>query len=75
MAATVAPGCRLSAHVVDVTFTLFDENADGQLSKAEFVSVMKRRLLRGLERPKDTGLLRLMDAIAQCSRETVWATM
>lgn len=40
----------LSDHVIDVVFTIFDENMDGQLSNREFVAVMKNRLLRGLEK-------------------------
>jgi len=43
----------LSNHVVDVVFTLFDEDDDNELSNKEFVSVMKRRMMRGLEKPKD----------------------
>ena len=41
---------------------------DGELSNKEFVSVMKRRLMRGLERPKDTGLVRLIDAMWKCAK-------
>jgi hypothetical protein len=29
---------------------------------------MKKRKQRGLERPKDTGLMRLMDAVWECSK-------
>ena len=49
MAKTVAL-VDLSDHVIDVVFTIFDENMDGQLSNREFVAVMKNRLLRGLEK-------------------------
>lgn len=59
--------CKLSEHVVDVVFTLLDENGDGELSNKEFVAVMKRRLSRGLERPKDTGFLRLLSAAWECA--------
>ncbi|KAK0075084.1 hypothetical protein PV326_011888, partial [Microctonus aethiopoides] len=45
----------LSDHVIQVVYTIFDENMDGQLSNREFVAVMKNRVLRGLEKPKDTG--------------------
>lgn len=58
----------LSDHVVDVVFTLFDENDDGELSNKEFVSVMKRRMMRGLEKPKDTGFVKLMSAMWKCAK-------
>ncbi|UYV68461.1 MICU1 [Cordylochernes scorpioides] len=58
----------LDDHVIDVVFTLFDENMDGQLSNKEFVAVMKERLQRGLEKPKDTGFVKLMDSIWKCAR-------
>ncbi|KAJ2939638.1 hypothetical protein O0L34_g14358 [Tuta absoluta] len=60
----------LSPHVVNVVFTIFDENMDGQLSNREFVAVMKNRLLRGLEKPKDTGFVKLMYAMIKCARDT-----
>ena len=39
---------------------------DGELSDKEFVSVMKRRVMRGLEKPKDTRLFKLMNAVWSC---------
>jgi hypothetical protein len=54
---------ELRDHLVDVIFTLFDENQDGQLSNREFIAVMKERLRRGLAKPKDTGFLKLIHAI------------
>uniref|UniRef100_A0AC34R473 EF-hand domain-containing protein n=1 Tax=Panagrolaimus sp. JU765 TaxID=591449 RepID=A0AC34R473_9BILA len=48
--------------------TLFDENNDNELSHKEFVAIMKKRMQRGLEKPKDTGLLRLLDAMWECSK-------
>ena len=54
-------------------FTVFDEDENGTLSNKEFVSVMKRRLMRGLERPKDTGFLRMLDAAWKCAKETSWS--
>lgn len=53
----------LSDHVIDVVFTIFDENLDGQLSNKEFIAVMKNRLLRGLEKPKDTGFVKFIQSI------------
>ena len=49
---------ELSDHLVDVVFTLFDTDGDGKLSNKEFVSVMKQRAMRGLEKPKDMGISR-----------------
>ncbi|CAH8872005.1 unnamed protein product [Trichobilharzia szidati] len=68
VALTVA-NIHLSPHVVDVVFTLFDENNDGQLSYKEFVGVMRHRLLRGLDKPMDTGFIRLVNALLQCTKE------
>ncbi|KAI0231815.1 hypothetical protein LSAT2_017828 [Lamellibrachia satsuma] len=59
---------NLSDHITNVVFVLFDENDDGELSNKEFVSVMKRRLMRGLERPKDTGFVRLINAMWKCTK-------
>ena len=64
--AKTVSGVDLTAHVIDVVFTLFDENQDGELSNKEFVCVMKKRLMRGLEQPKDTGFIRLISAMYNC---------
>ncbi|KAL5281076.1 MICU1 family protein [Megaselia abdita] len=61
---------ELSDHVVDIVFTIFDEDNDNQLSNKEFVSVMKNRLLRGLEKPKDTGFVKLIHSMLKCAKET-----
>lgn len=45
-------------------------SVDGQLSNREFVAVMKNRLLRGLEKPKDTGFIKLIHSILKCAKET-----
>lgn len=68
VARTVA-GVDLDDHVVSVVFTIFDENLDGQLSNKEFVAVMKNRLMRGLEKPKDTGFIKMMQSITKCAKE------
>lgn len=59
---------ELSDHLIDVVFLIFDENDDGELSHREFVSVMKRRLMRGLQKPRDTGLLKIVAAAWQCAK-------
>jgi hypothetical protein len=41
---------------------------DGELSNKEFVAVMKHRLMRGLEKPKDTGLWKLVGAMWKCAK-------
>lgn len=66
VAHTVA-GVELSDHVIDVVFVLFDENGDGKLSNKEFVSVMKQRAMRGLEKPKDTGIGKILSAMTKCA--------
>nr|XP_034184896.1 calcium uptake protein 1 homolog, mitochondrial-like isoform X2 [Osmia lignaria] len=60
----------LSDHVIQVVYTIFDENLDGQLSNKEFVAVMKNRVLRGLEKPKDTGFVKLIESLAKCLKIT-----
>ncbi len=69
VAKTVA-NVDLSDHVIDVVFVLFDENGDGKLSNKEFVSVMKQRAMRGLEKPKDTGIGKIFSAMAKCASDT-----
>jgi Ca2+-binding EF-hand superfamily protein len=60
---------ELSDHIIDVIFDLFDENNDGRLSNKEFIKVMKRRLLRGLQMPKITGFVNFVDALGSCTKE------
>ncbi|GMR48333.1 hypothetical protein PMAYCL1PPCAC_18528, partial [Pristionchus mayeri] len=59
----------LPEDVVFVAVTIFDENGDGRLSNNEFVAVVRRRLQRGLERPRDTGLFRFIEATAECAKK------
>ncbi|KAI1286256.1 Calcium uptake protein 1 -like protein, mitochondrial [Halotydeus destructor] len=67
-AASTVAHVDLSDHLIDVIFTLFDENQDGSLSNREFVSVMKERLRRGLSRPKDTGFMKLVSAFVNAAK-------
>ncbi|XP_047368866.1 calcium uptake protein 1 homolog, mitochondrial isoform X1 [Vespa velutina] len=60
----------LSDHVIQVVYTIFDENMDGQLSNREFVAVMKNRVLRGLEKPKDTGFIKLVQSLIKCAKNS-----
>uniref|UniRef100_A0A1I8J1V8 Calcium uptake protein 1, mitochondrial n=2 Tax=Macrostomum lignano TaxID=282301 RepID=A0A1I8J1V8_9PLAT len=71
VAVTVA-GIQLDDHVLDVVFVLFDEDGDLHLSNKEFVSVMKHRMLRGLDRPMDTGLVRFLSALSTCAQNQVY---
>ena len=50
---------------------LFSE--DGQLSNKEFVAVMKNRLLRGLEKPKDTGFVKFVQSVIKCGSEELFS--
>ena len=68
VAHTVA-GVELSDHIIDVVFVLFDEDGDGKLSNKEFIQVMKQRAVRGLEKPKDTGIGKFMNAISKCAHD------
>lgn len=43
---------------------------DGQLSNREFVAVMKNRVLRGLEKPKDTGFIKLVQSLIKCAKNS-----
>ncbi|XP_071503457.1 calcium uptake protein 1, mitochondrial-like [Diadema antillarum] len=60
----------LSDRVVSICFTLFDENDDGKLSNKEFIAVMKHRIQRGLDKPKELGLSRVFAAMWKCARKT-----
>lgn len=43
----VATGIKLTRHVVNTVFKIFDEDHDDKLSHKEFIGVMKDRLHRG----------------------------
>lgn len=69
VAKTVA-NIELSDHILEVIFHLFDEDGDGKLSQKEFIQVMKKKLSSGLQNPKDTGFVKLLESLAVCSKET-----
>ena len=56
--------------VIDVTDMHFVQ--DGELSHKEFVSVMKQRGVRGLEKPRDTGLTKLLSAMWKCGKQSTF---
>lgn len=45
---------------------------NGELSNKEFIAIMKQRLMRGLEKPKDMGFTRLVRAMLKCAQDTAW---
>ena len=64
--AHVVADVELDSHIIDVVFTIFDDNGDELLSNREFISVLKERAHRGLEKPSDTGFVRLITALGAC---------
>merc|ERR1719193_764177 len=67
VAKTVA-SVRATDHVVDIIFVLFDEDQDEHLSYKEFISVMKQRGMRGLQKSRDTGFANLLTAMWKCGK-------
>uniref|UniRef100_A0A4W5QY69 Calcium uptake protein 1, mitochondrial n=1 Tax=Hucho hucho TaxID=62062 RepID=A0A4W5QY69_9TELE len=55
-------------------FVLFGSTyvCNGELSNKEFIAIMKQRLMRGLEKPKDMGFTRLVRAMVKCAQDTAW---
>uniref|UniRef100_A0A7N8XBF0 Mitochondrial calcium uptake family, member 3b n=1 Tax=Mastacembelus armatus TaxID=205130 RepID=A0A7N8XBF0_9TELE len=51
----VATGIKLTKHLVNIIFKIFDEDHDDKLSHKEFIGVMKERLHRGDGVRKPTG--------------------
>ncbi|CAF3058889.1 unnamed protein product [Rotaria socialis] len=60
---------ELNQHLIDVVFTIFDDNQDELLSYLEFIQLMKNRLERGLQKPKDTAFIKLFSTIVACTKE------
>ncbi|XP_071952002.1 calcium uptake protein 1, mitochondrial-like isoform X2 [Antedon mediterranea] len=68
--AKMVANVELSNHLTDVVFTLFDEDDDNKLSHHEFVSVMKNRVMRGLDKPKEVGLAKISYSMWKCAKRT-----
>uniref|UniRef100_A0A8C5LZJ5 Mitochondrial calcium uptake family member 3 n=1 Tax=Leptobrachium leishanense TaxID=445787 RepID=A0A8C5LZJ5_9ANUR len=51
----VATGLKLSPHLVNTVFKIFDVDKDDQLSYKEFIGIMKDRLHRGFREPQKHG--------------------
>ena len=60
----------LNQHLIDVVFHLFDDNQDQLLSYLEFIQIIKNRLERGLQKPKDTSFIKLFSTSIQCTQQT-----
>lgn len=59
--------CKVSNNVKTFSYCNL---VDGQLSNREFVAVMKNRMMRGLEKPKDTGFIKLIESSIKCAKQT-----
>lgn len=53
-------------------FPRLSSSGNGELSNKEFIAIMKQRLMRGLEKPKDMGFTRLVRAMWKCAQDTAW---
>ncbi|CAG5100391.1 Similar to MICU1: Calcium uptake protein 1 homolog [Cotesia congregata] len=61
---------ELSDHFIQVVYTIFDENLDGQLNNREFVAVIKNRVWRGLDKRKDTRFVDFMQSMMKCVKNS-----
>jgi len=53
----VTTGKDIDPHIVEIVFSLFDQDGDGKLSQNEFIGIMKDRLKRGFGKfPNTSGL-------------------
>jgi Ca2+-binding EF-hand superfamily protein len=70
-ACRAAIGSDISEHLIDVLFTLFDTNDDGELSRKEFVYVLMSRNSHGLQKSRELGFAKLVNAVMTCSGKTI----
>uniref|UniRef100_A0A3Q3MF32 Mitochondrial calcium uptake family, member 3b n=1 Tax=Mastacembelus armatus TaxID=205130 RepID=A0A3Q3MF32_9TELE len=59
----VATGIKLTKHLVNIIFKIFDEDHDDKLSHKEFIGVMKERLHRGDGVRKPTGFKCILSSV------------
>lgn len=69
--AKLVAGVDLTGHIINIVFCIFDENQDDHLSNKEFIAVMKDKMFRGLNKPKDTGFTRFLSAIMTCAKSNI----
>ncbi|XP_032578210.1 calcium uptake protein 3, mitochondrial isoform X3 [Drosophila sechellia] len=62
-AVKICTGYKLSPHLIDTVFAIFDADGDGLLSYKEFIAIMKDRLHRGFKQDVVDPGERLMVAI------------
>ncbi len=61
----------MHVYVIIISYLLlYWYTEDGQLSNREFIAVMKNRMMRGLEKPKDTGFIKLIESSLKCAKQT-----
>ncbi|XP_053314755.1 calcium uptake protein 3, mitochondrial isoform X3 [Spea bombifrons] len=67
----VATGLKLSPHLVNTVFKIFDVDKDDQLSYKEFIGIMKDRLHRGFREPRKHGLIGYYGCVKSVTRKHV----
>lgn len=77
----VATGIKLTQHLVNTVFKIFDEDHDDKLSYKEFIGIMKDRLHRGDRVRKFSVVLRDTEGVTDSLvslrelRELLWGLM
>ncbi|KAM8939780.1 calcium uptake protein 3, mitochondrial [Pelodytes ibericus] len=67
----VATGLKLSPHLVNTVFKIFDVDRDDQLSYKEFIGIMKDRLHRGFREQPKIGLNGYYGCVKSVTRKHV----
>ncbi|CBY24208.1 unnamed protein product [Oikopleura dioica] len=62
-------GVDLKPELVEMIFLIFDEDGNGTLSHKEFIDVMKKRLIRGLDSKRELGVWNKFSALTVCGYE------
>ncbi|XP_016990862.1 calcium uptake protein 3, mitochondrial isoform X4 [Drosophila rhopaloa] len=71
-AVKICTGYKLSPHLIDTVFAIFDADGDGMLSYKEFIAIMKDRLHRGF---KSVAKSEGWDAFKYCVRNEMKTMM
>lgn len=69
--AKVVANQEIDETVLNVMWAVFDVDGSGGLSNKEFLKTIKSRVSFGLDKPKDTGFWRLINAVYGCSAEFI----